>query len=158
MTKRKSKVLPPGRQRTLDAIIDNPELTPTQAVLKDRPEISHGYAQQLAWHSLNDDRALSYLKKHSESAQKRIVKIMNQTKKDDLALRAAQDILDRVHGKAIQRNENLNQNVTVVLSNYNAPINKTPEPIEAEIIEEVATQDAICFGTEEGDSYFETEE
>lgn len=116
------KKLPAKRKAIADEIIKDPTITAKEAAKRVDPTLTDFSAGVVGSRALNDERIVEYMEKHAVKAQKKVVKLMD-SEKEEIALRASQDVLDRVYGKAIQRNENTNANINVILHNYNVPIN-----------------------------------
>jgi hypothetical protein len=121
----KSKRIPTKRMAVLKEKLKDPSITNSEAARRAFPNLSPSSASMLALRTMKDERVLAILDKHVNKAQDTIVRLLDSDK-PDIALRASQDILDRTYGKAIQRNENINKNITVVLGSHNAKI-KTHE-------------------------------
>lgn len=117
----KSKRIPPKRMAVLKEKLKDPSISNTEAARRAFPESSDATNAVLGSLTMNDERVLKILDKHINKAQDTIVRLLDSDK-PDIALRASQDILDRTYGKAVQRNENINKNITVILGNHNAKI------------------------------------
>jgi hypothetical protein len=111
-----------------DAMIADPKLSATQAALKtygkpDSP-VNYNTARSIASENLAKPAIMEYLGTHSRKAEQRVIEAMDATKptyrfntdsktwelvgtEDDHAIRlkAADSLLDRVHGKATQKTE-----------------------------------------------------
>lgn len=108
--------LKPKSIAVLDEIIKHPEITQTEAYLRHHPTTNRNTARAEAAKLTAKPSSQIYLNKHVQMAKKTIVQIANdESVKPDTRIKAAQDILDRTEGKAIQRsiNENHNLNVNV---------------------------------------------
>ena len=88
-----------------DAILDNPSISNTQAVVDAGYKVSNRHtAEVIASENMRKPEIQLYLDKHVEMAKKRIVDLANNAS-DSVALKASQDILDRNFGKATQKTE-----------------------------------------------------
>jgi hypothetical protein len=82
----------------------------------------------MASENLSNPEIMAYLRKHSDYAENKLVEILDYSSdmgktfsKEGasyaaVAVSAAKDILDRVHGKATQRTENLTTGVSLVIN------------------------------------------
>lgn len=100
-------------KKVLDIIAGQEQRNATQAYKQVHPNASHITATANAHQLLKKPEAQIYLKEHVNKASNRIVELVDN-EKPDIALRAAQDVLDRSHGKAIQQ---VNQTTTGVTLN-----------------------------------------
>ncbi len=105
----KSKIKLTRKQKAFaDALINNPKLSATRAALQTygTPEKPPTYqtAQQLSHENLTKPNIQLYLDEHVQKAKNRVVELID-SKKEDIALRASDSILDRTLGKATQRTE-----------------------------------------------------
>lgn len=89
----------------LDIIAGQETKNATQAYKQVHPTASDVTARTNAYQLLRKPEAQIYLQKHIDNARETVVELMNTSKKDDIRLRSAIDILDRTTGKAIQRTE-----------------------------------------------------
>lgn len=106
--------LKPKSIATLDEIIANPKAPNTDAYLKTHPTISRDSARASVAELLAKPSAQIYLQKHISLAKQKIVHLTRDGK-DEVALRAAQDILDREYGKAKQSVEMHTTGVTLTI-------------------------------------------
>lgn len=93
-----------GKQKAFaDALIADPKTTLKQAASQ-----AYGHTGNLAevtgYQNIRKPQIVAYLDKHAEKAKNKIVQLVD-SEKEDIALRASVDIMDRVHGKATQRIE-----------------------------------------------------
>ena len=109
-----------------DELLNNPKISATQAVLKhygkpDKPT-SYKTGTVIATENLAKPSVQLYLNEHIQKAKNRVVELID-SKKDDIALRASDSVLDRALGKATQRIEqqttsvNLNIDLTSISDN-----------------------------------------
>lgn len=97
-----------------DELIRNPRQSATQAVLKTYGTTKDYVAKNIASENLTKPNIQVYLDEHAQKAQSRVVQLVD-SEKEDIALRASVDILDRVHGKATQRIEQHTTGVTLTI-------------------------------------------
>jgi phage terminase small subunit len=98
-----------------DIIMADKKISGTQAAL-DAGYTKNGsrhVARQLARETLQNPAVLAYMNKASDEAEHRIIGLMKQRKNNRLAFDASKDILDRVHGKAVQKSEVKSQSIQV---------------------------------------------
>jgi phage terminase small subunit len=100
-----------------DALLNNPKLSATEAAAqtygKPDKELGRHTAEVIASENMRKPEVLAYFYEHDELAQQRITELSLQDEDRNVALRASQDILDRVHGKATQRLETSNKSVSI---------------------------------------------
>lgn len=106
-------MLKANSKKTLDIIAGQEKRNATEAYLQTHPNVSRAVAQAQSGKLMAKPEAQIYLKEHVSKASNRIVELVDN-EKPDIALRAAQDVLDRSHGKAIQQ---VNQTTTGVTLN-----------------------------------------
>lgn len=90
-----------------DHLISHPKESATKAALATygtKGPISPETAKNIASENLTKPNVLIYLEKADSLAQLRITELVSSAK-EDIALRASQDVLDRIHGKAVTRAE-----------------------------------------------------
>ncbi|SRR6266542_1796458 len=78
------------------------KISKVKAVMEAYPNANYVSARSMAAENFAKPRIQAYLADHEEEAQQTIVEMMNQRDDKRLALDAAKDIQDRVHGKAKQ--------------------------------------------------------
>lgn len=94
-------------------MLDNPKQSATQAILNSDYNVStYDSAGQLASENLRKPQVLAHLIANSERAESKIVSLI-ESEKEEIALNASKDILDRVHGKATQRVETQSTSVNI---------------------------------------------
>lgn len=100
-----------------DALIANPKKSHTQAYLDTHRTTNRNVARSEAAKTIAKPSVQIYLKKHANRAKERMLELV-ESRKEDIALRASVDILDRTYGKAVQRqqSENTNLNINVEAS------------------------------------------
>ena len=97
----------------LDIIATQKQRNAAQAYREVHPNADDITARTNAWKLLQKPSAQIYLQEHIDTAKQTIVELARESKKDDIRLRASQDILDRETGKAIQRVEQHTTGVTL---------------------------------------------
>ena len=88
-----------------DKLISEPKISATQAYLDTHETDNPRSAAVRASELLTKSNVQLYMDSHIDNAKSRIASLVDDAEKDDIKLRAAQDILDRTHGKAVQRSE-----------------------------------------------------
>lgn len=113
MTKKLPK-LTDKQKNALDEYIANPKISKSEAIRRSY-DIQHPKsAGAMVPKTFNTPQAKRYMEIHANRARDRIVELMEQNDKPELALKAAIDILDRTDGKATQKTLNQTQKVTIV--------------------------------------------
>lgn len=105
--------LAPKTKQLIDLLIDNPKLTQTEAYLM-LHDTTRKAARTNASRALASDGAQIYRASHVSAARRRIVQLV-KSGNESIALKAAQDILDREHGKPTQKHESKQTVVRVEL-------------------------------------------
>lgn len=109
MLKQKSK-------DTLDIIAGDPKVTGTEAYLMTHKETANRQTARTNVHKLlKKPEAQIYLQKHISKARNKMVELVD-SKKEDIALRASDSVLDRALGKATQRTETTSTTVNLNLN------------------------------------------
>lgn len=108
----------PKTQAFADELLNNKKLSPTQAYLNTHITTNRRTANDLASKTLKRPSVQIYMQKHINAARNTIVSLSQDAEREEIRLKASQDILDRTLGKAIQRqvNENTNLNLNVEAS------------------------------------------
>lgn len=106
--------LKPKTKAFVDKLIDEPKKSNTQAYIEthetnDRKSASVSAARLLAKPSVQIYKNSAVIK-----AKKRVVALVD-SENENIALKASQDIIDRVEGKAVQKNESTQRTVNVML-------------------------------------------
>lgn len=99
-------------KKVLDVIAGQTKKNAAQAYKEVHPNASDVTARTNAYKLLQKPSAQIYLQEHISNARETIVELMNSSK-DDIRLRSAIDVLDRSHGKAIQRSEVHTEGITL---------------------------------------------
>lgn len=79
-------------------ILTNPKISNTEAYIRTHRTTNRRSASVSASKLLAKPSVRAYLKENASYAEKKIVKLMNEANKEEVQLRAAQDILDRTCG------------------------------------------------------------
>lgn len=106
-----------------DALLNDNKISATQAVIDAGYDVKDRHiARQIAGENFQKPAIQAYLDIHAQQATDTVLEIMSlsRSKADDsshatVALRAAQDILDRKHGKAVQQVETRSVGVTIAI-------------------------------------------
>ena len=96
-----------------DELLSNPKLSNTEAYIRTHGTTNRRSASVSASRLLATPSVGIYLEEHVNLARKRIVELVNGASKEEVQIRAAQDILDRHYGKATQRLEQVTTGVTL---------------------------------------------
>lgn len=96
----------------LDLLIQDPKLTQTDAYLMVHGKANRQTARTNSAKLMKKPEAHIYLQEHVEKARRTIVSLTDSDK-DEIRLRASQDILDREHGKATTVTEVKSTGVTI---------------------------------------------
>lgn len=130
-TKRSAADRPLTRKQRafVDHLIENPKSSGTQAARAaygtPEQEISVGTAQQIAFDNLRKPNVMVELEKHSNNAELTLIEVMGYSRElgktgtaagasyASNARQTAQDILDRLHGRATSRTEVRSEAVTL---------------------------------------------
>lgn len=99
----------------LDKVIENPKMSAADAYIATHETNNKAAAAVHATRLLHKPSARVYLEKHSKLAKRKIVELVGSNR-EEIALKASIDIMDRTYGKAVQRSENSNVNVNVEAS------------------------------------------
>lgn len=102
-------------KKMLDIVATQKARNTTEAYMQVHPTASRETARVLSSALMQKPEAQIYLKAHIDKATETIVELMTNSEKDDIRLRAATDVLDRTHGKAIQQVQTSTQGVTLVI-------------------------------------------
>lgn len=99
-------------KQILDIIATQSARNATQAYKEVHPNASDVTARNNVSQLLKKEDAQIYLQKHVDKARSTIVSLLD-SKKDEIKLKSAQEILDRNTGKSIQRTEVNSNNITL---------------------------------------------
>ena len=105
-------MLKANSKKILDIIAGQESKNATKAYKQVHPNASDVTARTNVHQLLKKPESQIYLQKHINRATNRIVELVNSDK-DEIALRASQDILDRTQGKAIQQVQTTSQSISV---------------------------------------------
>lgn len=97
----------------VNELLADPKLSNTEAYMRTHQTTNRKSASVSASKLLAKPSVSIYLEQQVSKARQRIVHLVNNSNKEDIQLRAAQDILDRSYGKATQRNEVQTANVSI---------------------------------------------
>ena len=103
----------PKTKAFADELLANPKISNTEAYMRTHPTTNRRSASVSASKLLATPSVSIYLARHVDAARERIVQLVDSAGKEEVQLRAAQDILDRTHGKAAQRIEQSVSGITL---------------------------------------------
>lgn len=103
--------LKPRTVAFIEEMINDPKLSQGQAYMKTHKTTNIMSASASATNLLKTPNVMIYTSKIENKAKKRIAELVD-SEKQDIALRASQDILDRNIGKAVQKQVNINANIS----------------------------------------------
>ncbi|MFO0920052.1 MAG: hypothetical protein U0451_00060 [Candidatus Saccharimonadales bacterium] len=92
----------------INVLLTNPKISNTEAYMRTHGTTNRKSASVSASKLLAKPSASIYIAKHVEMATNRISTLVNNAKKEETQLRAAQDILDRTYGKPSQAISSVN--------------------------------------------------
>ena len=93
----------PRTKKFADELLTNPKLSQTEAYLRTHSTTNKKSAAVSASKLLAQANVGIYLDRHISKARQRIIALVDEAAKEEVQLRAAQDVLDRSYGKARQR-------------------------------------------------------
>lgn len=106
--------LKPKSKQVLDLLLENPRLSQTEAYMRVHGTTNRATAAAKASELVRKDTARIYSERAVGKAKRKIVQLVDSGN-ENIALKAAQDVLDRTEGKAVQKTENLSRTVEVKL-------------------------------------------
>lgn len=95
-----------------DKLIGNSKISATQAYLDTHETESRLTAAQNASQLLRKPEVQIYMQNHVDQAKQTVVKLM-KSRKDEIRLKASQDIMDRNYGKPLTRTNTINLNISI---------------------------------------------
>lgn len=101
----------PKTKEFADKVLSDPKISNTQAYIDTHQTNDRNSAKANASKLLAKANVKIYMKKHEQMAKNKIVSLLSS--KDETALKAAQDILDRNFGKSVQRQVSQNTNINL---------------------------------------------
>lgn len=101
-------------KKILDIIASGTAQNATQAYRQVHTGASDITARTNSHKLLQKPESQIYLQQHSDMARNKVVELLN-AKKEEVQLASAKDILDRVHGKAVQQIEQRTTGVTLTI-------------------------------------------
>lgn len=125
----------PKTKAMVDLLLDNPKLSQTDAYIATHKTDSRITAKNAASKLLHKPAVIGYKDSAVKKAKLRIITLVDSSN-ESVALKAAESIIDRNEGKAIQKSENTNRTVEVKLDltgvriggHYLAPTTPTALP------------------------------
>jgi hypothetical protein len=97
----------------LNELLSNPKISNTEAYIRTHQTTNRRSASVSAAKLLAKPSILIYLEEHAGYAERRITELMYTAGKEEVQLRAAQDILDRSYGKPVMRKSEFATGVTL---------------------------------------------
>jgi len=116
----------PKTKAFADELLAHPKLSNTEAYIRTHRTTNRRSASVSAARLLATPSVSIYMNKHINMARQRVVDLVENAGKEDVQLRAAQDILDRSYGKATQRAEVAATGITLNLDLTSALEEPTP--------------------------------
>lgn len=104
----------PKTKELVDLLNDNKGMTQTEAYKLLHPKASDNTARSAAAKVLQKPAVIGYKDSAVKKAKRRVIALVDSDN-ENTALKAAQDIIDRNEGKAVQKTENLSRTVEVKL-------------------------------------------
>lgn len=101
-------------KKILDVAVSKPEMNQTEAYKAVHVNASDVTARTNAYKLFKKPEAQIYLQQHIEKAKNKIVSLVDSDK-EEIALRAADSLLDRSLGKATQRTEVTTTGITLTI-------------------------------------------
>lgn len=96
------------KQRTkafVNELLANPKISNTEAYVRTHSTTNRNSARASAAKLLAKPSVSIYMDEHISRARQRVVSLIDNASKEEVQLRAAQDVLDRSYGKALHRAE-----------------------------------------------------
>ena len=124
----------PKTKAMIDLMNENPKLSATEAYIRTHETEDRKSASVSASKLLAKPNVIGYKDSAVRKAKRRIVSLVDSDN-ENTALKAAQDILDRNEGKAIQKTENTSRTVEVKLDLTGVRIGSHYIPTEQRIEE-----------------------
>jgi len=106
--------LKPKTKAFVDKLIEEPKLSQTEAYIQTHETNNRDTAKVEASKLLTKPNVQIYKDSAVIKAKKRIVALVDSDN-ENIAIKASQDIIDRVEGKAVQKNESTQRTVNVML-------------------------------------------
>lgn len=106
--------LKPKSKAVLDELLDNPKLSQTDAYMMHHETTNRASAAVSATKLLKSPKAIGYSQAAVGKAKRRIITLVD-SENESISLKAAQDVIDRNEGKAVQKNESTVRTVEVKL-------------------------------------------
>ena len=98
----------------VNELINNPKQSATQAVMKTYDTNKAYVAKNIASVNLTKPNILQHLQANTERAEQKIVSLIDSDK-EEIALRASQDVINRVHGTPVSTVINQSTGVTLTI-------------------------------------------
>lgn len=104
----------PKTKEYIDMLNDNPTMSQTEAYIRTHKTNSIKTAKSEASKLLQRPAVIGYKDSAVKKAKRRVIELVDSSN-ESIALKAADSIIDRTEGKAIQKNETTSKVVTVKL-------------------------------------------
>jgi hypothetical protein len=104
----------PKTKAVIDELIENPQLTNTEAYMRHHKTSNKNTAATAMNKLLKKPSVIGYKDSAVKSAKRRIISLVD-SENESIALKASQDIIDRNEGKAIQKTETNSKVVEIKL-------------------------------------------
>lgn len=104
----------PKTKELVDMLLEDKTLTQTDAYMSLHPKASRKTAGRVASRVLNKPAVIGYSQAAVGKAKRRIITLVD-SENESISLKAAQDVIDRNEGKAVQKNESTVRTVEVKL-------------------------------------------
>lgn len=95
----------PKTKAFVNELLANPKLSNTEAYIRTHKTTNRNSARASASQLLASPSVSIYMQEHVNKAQQRIVSLVDNATKEEVQLKASQDVLDRSFGKAKQQIE-----------------------------------------------------
>lgn len=104
----------PKTKAFIDILNDEEGITQVEAYKRVHPKASYNTAASASTNLLKKPSVIGYKDSAVRKAKRRVIELVDSDN-ENTALKAAQDIIDRNEGKAVQKNETLSRTVEVKL-------------------------------------------
>jgi len=99
----------------LDEMLSNPKISNTEAYIRTHQTTNRRSASVSAAKLLAKPSVQTYLQENAIYAKRKIFQLMNEANKEEVQLRAAQDILDRAYGASTKQSTKNTSGVKLVI-------------------------------------------
>lgn len=102
----------PKTKKFADKLLKEPKISHTRAYLETHQTDNKKTANVNAAKLLSQPNVQIYMDSHVTKATEKVVKLIG-SRREEIALRASQDVLDRTHGKPLVKTSNANFNINI---------------------------------------------